>query len=112
MTDIHSCSYYCDRPNCVKAQRDWFRGMYIEDSDSENRWRNTVIEQLIVTHIYQKEHDVNPTKALNDLINWHVSVALDPKVSSDAAALVEKGAERERTLQELTRTGQEIEGGK
>ena len=22
MTDIHSCSYYCDRPECIKAQRD------------------------------------------------------------------------------------------
>jgi hypothetical protein len=25
MTDIHSCSYYCDRPNCIKAQRDELR---------------------------------------------------------------------------------------
>jgi hypothetical protein len=25
MTDIHSCSYYCDRPKCVKAQRDELR---------------------------------------------------------------------------------------
>jgi hypothetical protein len=24
-TDIHSCSYYCDRPECVKAQRDELR---------------------------------------------------------------------------------------
>ena len=22
MTEIHSCSYYCDRPECIKAQRD------------------------------------------------------------------------------------------
>jgi hypothetical protein len=25
MTDIHSCSYYCDRPACIKAQRDELR---------------------------------------------------------------------------------------
>ena len=25
MTDIHSCSYYCDRPDCIKAQRDELR---------------------------------------------------------------------------------------
>ena len=25
MTDIHSCSYYCDWPECVKAQRDELR---------------------------------------------------------------------------------------
>lgn len=26
MNDIHSCSYYCDRPACIKAQRDELRG--------------------------------------------------------------------------------------
>ena len=25
MTDIHSCSLYCDRPECVKRQRDEMR---------------------------------------------------------------------------------------
>ncbi|MGI9136149.1 MAG: hypothetical protein ACR2JS_03695 [Candidatus Nanopelagicales bacterium] len=25
MSDIHSCSYYCERPECIKAQRDEFR---------------------------------------------------------------------------------------
>ena len=24
-SDIHSCSYYCDRPECIKAQRDELR---------------------------------------------------------------------------------------
>ena len=24
-TDIHSCSLYCDRPGCIKAQRDQMR---------------------------------------------------------------------------------------
>lgn len=23
--DVHSCSYYCERPACIKAQRDAFR---------------------------------------------------------------------------------------
>lgn len=26
MSDIHSCSYFCDRPACVRAQRDELRG--------------------------------------------------------------------------------------
>jgi hypothetical protein len=26
MTDIHSCSLHCDRPECIKAQRDDLRG--------------------------------------------------------------------------------------
>jgi hypothetical protein len=25
MTDVHSCSYHCDRPECIKAQRDELR---------------------------------------------------------------------------------------
>ena len=25
MTNVHSCSYYCDRPECIKAQRDELR---------------------------------------------------------------------------------------
>jgi len=24
-TDIHSCSYFCDRPQCIRDQRDKFR---------------------------------------------------------------------------------------
>lgn len=24
---IHSCSYYCDRPECIKSQRDFLRGL-------------------------------------------------------------------------------------
>ena len=30
MTDIHSCSYYCERPECVKAQRDQLREKLLE----------------------------------------------------------------------------------
>ena len=25
MTKIHTCSYYCSRPECIKAQRDHMR---------------------------------------------------------------------------------------
>jgi hypothetical protein len=28
MSDIHSCSYYCDRPACIKAQRDDLRDRF------------------------------------------------------------------------------------
>lgn len=33
----------------------------------------------------------DPVNDLYNIINWHVDVALDPAVSSDAAALIEKG---------------------
>ena len=26
MSDLHTCSYYCNRPECIKAQRDELRG--------------------------------------------------------------------------------------
>lgn len=26
MKDLHTCSYYCNRPECIKAQRDELRG--------------------------------------------------------------------------------------
>ena len=31
-TDIHSCGYYCDRPLCIKAQRDELRNkMFVKE---------------------------------------------------------------------------------
>ena len=35
MTDIHSCSYYCDRPECIKAQRDELRDRLVSMTDRE-----------------------------------------------------------------------------
>lgn len=36
MSDIHSCSYYCNRPECVKAQRDELRAKYVALADRHN----------------------------------------------------------------------------
>lgn len=36
MTD-HSCSYYCDRPDCIKAQRDELRAKYVKLLDERSR---------------------------------------------------------------------------
>ena len=33
MSDIHSCSYYCNKPACIKEQRDELRAKYVELSD-------------------------------------------------------------------------------
>ena len=35
MTDVHSCSYYCDRPECIKAQRDELRERLVSMTDRE-----------------------------------------------------------------------------
>lgn len=51
-------------------------------------WKEAVIDELIVDHIYTKEHETNPRKAIQDAITWNCQVALDPAVSSDARALI------------------------
>lgn len=35
MTDIHTCSYYCHRPECVKAQRDQMRDWIMDALGAE-----------------------------------------------------------------------------
>lgn len=31
MDEVHSCSYYCQIPECIKAQRDSMRDKYVVD---------------------------------------------------------------------------------
>ena len=56
-------------------------------AESDGQWKAAVIEGLMVSHCYKAEHETDPRKALADLISWHVAVALDPCVSSDAVKL-------------------------
>jgi hypothetical protein len=51
MTEVHSCSYYCDRPECIKAQRD------------ELRDRLAQPEQEPVAHVYLFEPNGRPRVA-------------------------------------------------
>ena len=41
-------------------------------------------------HIYRQEHFSNPRLALNDLIDYHMTVALDPAVSKPVRELMVK----------------------
>ena len=38
MTNVHSCSYYCDRPECIKAQRDELRDRLAQSEQEPNYW--------------------------------------------------------------------------
>jgi hypothetical protein len=70
----------------------------------ENSFKEQLIEHLVIDCIYQKEHETNPRKAVQDLISWEVQIALDPQVSSDAAGLIERGRkEKQATIMELQR---------
>lgn len=55
------------------------------------KWQDAVIDALVCAHIYTREHDIDPKKAVHDLICWEVSVALDPRVSKKARDLIEQG---------------------
>jgi len=54
-------------------------------------WREAVIDALVVNHIYRKDHDADPRKAIRDLIEWEQKLALDPAVSAEAQALIDQG---------------------
>ena len=57
-------------------------------------FKDAIIDELVVCHILNKEHETNARKAVQDAITWNCQVALDPKVSSDAAALVAEAEKR------------------
>jgi hypothetical protein len=61
--------------------------------ESDGPWKAAVIDGLVVSHCYQLKHETDPRKALDDLISWHVMVALDPSVSSDAVKLLDAEAQ-------------------
>ena len=57
-----------------------------------NPWREAIDAELVCLHLGTVDSFTDAGAALNALINWHVQVALDPEVSSDAQALVDRGA--------------------
>jgi hypothetical protein len=57
-----------------------------------NPWREAIDSALICAHLGTVDSFLNARAALNALIDWHVAVALDPEVSSDAQALIDRGA--------------------
>ena len=57
-----------------------------------NPWRDAIDAELVCLHLGTVESFPTAQAALAALINWHVRVALDPEVSSDAQALIDRGA--------------------
>jgi uncharacterized protein YbdZ (MbtH family) len=54
-------------------------------------WKQAIDNELVSLHIGTAESFATPELALKEVIDWHVQVSLDPSVSSDAEALVERG---------------------
>lgn len=57
MSDIHSCSYYCNKPACIKEQRDELRAKYVELSDRFDKL------------LYEYENQANRAITNNDFKN-------------------------------------------
>lgn len=88
----------------LKRREDTIRFHILDASELRNklheaeRWKVAILDELVICGIYTKAHELNPRKSLHDVINWNCQVALDPLVSSDAAALVESGKESLRIV--------------
>jgi len=55
-----------------------------------DQWKAAIDDELVCCHIGTTDSFPDARAALKNLIDWHVSVALDPAVSSDAQALIDK----------------------
>ena len=42
--DMHSCSYFCERPECIKRQRDELREQVEKLNAERDAWRKLVME--------------------------------------------------------------------
>lgn len=61
-----------------------------------NPWRDAIDEALIISCLDCTSDEEPAEKALARLISWEVQIALDPTVSSQAQALIDRGAAEER----------------
>lgn len=57
-------------------------------------FKQYLIDQLVIYGIYRRVHENDPVRALSDLIEWNVSVALDPAISADAIKLQNQAYQR------------------
>ena len=54
MTDIHSCSYYCDKPECIKAQRNELR----EKLEQRKPITDEIIVETFCKALHHNQHIV------------------------------------------------------
>lgn len=68
--------------------------MTIEEIEELESWKRAVIEALIISWAYRPEHETNPRKAMHDFAVAEAQYALDPRISAEARALVQRGYEQ------------------
>ena len=84
-------------PHLVNAILAWHtlpnleNSLAVEALITANPWREALDQRLINSGLDCLGQDETPDQALSRLLMWEITIALDPAVSSDAAALVELG---------------------
>jgi hypothetical protein len=58
---------------------------------NRNKWKEAIEEALIVSCLDLPSPTEMAEEALYRLLNWEVTIALDPAVSSEAQALIDRG---------------------
>ena len=59
----------------------------VED-ESRNPWKAEVIDYLVCAFLLNEKNSKDPKRALCDIIDWEVNLALDPLVSERASKLL------------------------
>jgi hypothetical protein len=79
------------RKMCIHSMRALFDAIYDalpktpsqpDAQTATNQWREAVLAECAISHM--SFYEDNPRKTIQDVISWHVQVALDPLVSQTA----------------------------
>lgn len=85
------------------------RSLFGCKAEPDNPWRDAVDEFLIVACLSPIREGEHPEHALGRLLQWETMIALDPAVSTQAQALVERGkSESEAEVKRLKAQVEEL----
>jgi hypothetical protein len=97
-----SNNLYCDSDALItRARAALAEPQPPADDEVVNPWKDAVIDALICNCILKEEHELNPRKALNDLISWEFELARDPLINPPLQPHV--GEVRELVVSEIVR---------
>jgi hypothetical protein len=83
------------------AEREGWVQLCLADTSQQERaksnpWRDAIDDALVCAGLDCTSPDDSPRDAIYRLVQWQVQIALDPAVSGEAQALIDRGAAEER----------------
>ncbi|MDR6853777.1 hypothetical protein [Variovorax guangxiensis] len=72
------------------------------ESEARDEWKDTVMDALVTSAAFRKEHENDPEKALTALVKMKTCMALDPAISIEAEALVQRGRDEVNGKSDIT----------